>query len=136
MNLIPPCLVPAVEATVSWIPYSFAISKTCQNAKSTARENIVWLNEQYGLVPERWIIIGQIAMSVLAPFAAAIVTIILLPPLAVKITLPFIVMGVSFLAAFYGLPEEPPENGLPAPSHVEDFAGDHSHTDNQRSLYE
>ncbi|MDP1608018.1 MAG: hypothetical protein Q8L98_01745 [Chlamydiales bacterium] len=76
--------------------------------KKHAVEQIVFINERYGFSREQWLEIGRVALQALAPLQAAFLAMALLPPLTAQITLPLIILGVSFLSALYGLPDPAP----------------------------
>ncbi|MBX9744346.1 MAG: hypothetical protein K2X08_03950 [Chlamydiales bacterium] len=79
--------------------------------KEHALEGFISINQRYGFSREQWLEITRIALRALAPLEATFLTLALLPPLIAHITLPFIVLSVSFLSAFYGLPDPAPVIG-------------------------
>lgn len=76
--------------------------------KEHAIETIISINQRYGFSREQWLEISRIALRALAPLQAAFLAMALLPPLTAQITLPLIILGVSFLSALYGLPDPAP----------------------------
>ena len=106
MQILPSCSSHFPELLSPFSLLSSKISETAASAKKRLEQTLISLNRHYGFTRQQWLEITQLALRTLAPCIAALFIILVFPYCAAKILFPPVVIGVIFLAAFYGLPDQ------------------------------
>ncbi|HAB99224.1 MAG TPA: hypothetical protein DCE71_05330 [Parachlamydiales bacterium] len=106
MQMLSSCSSHFSELLTPFSLISSKITETATSIKKRLDQTLISLNRNYGFTRQQWLDISQIALRALAPFVAALFIVLVFPYCAAQILFPPVIIGVIFLSAFYGLPDQ------------------------------